>query len=266
MSTPGSNGPAIVNGGDNDYDRTVAFDAPVAMDSGLYVDPGLKTLAQLREMLMVRLGYAAMLASPPPGMKEELNSFLEDAQAQLYVRYSTFRIERWWTWLLQPGQRFYDVPVDGVTALNFRKISWAGIDDNGRWTPLIAGIDPVLYNGPQTGLPSHYELRDAIEVWPAPDTAATLRLKGHLGLKRFTEDTDTPTIDTHAVFLFALALAKAHRGQPDAANYARMAERYIGGLVAGEHGTRRYIPRPSTLGMKDGGDERVPPLPGATWR
>ena len=128
----GNNGPAIVNGGVNSYDRPLCFDAPVAMDTGLYVYP-TKTLLALREELMTRLGFAAMLASPPPGMTQLLNSFLQDAQEQLYMRpgAAPMRTERWWAWQTTAGRRIYDVPIDCTKALDFRKITGAWLSDNG---------------------------------------------------------------------------------------------------------------------------------------
>lgn len=330
---PGSNTAPIVNGGANNYDRAVCFDAPVAMDTGLFVDPAIRTLAQMREDMMLAMGYAAQLASPPPGIVKEFNFFLRTAQEQLYARYPVMRNERWWAWQMQAGNRFYDVPIDCTKYLNFRRITWAGLGDNGgralrswapstaltagefimskdghdfeyevttagttgttepvwpttadatvtdgtvtytartrrtvRWLPLKQGINPLDYGAPGRGEPTHFDLTDRIEVWPAPKKPMVLWLKGHLGIKRFTEDTDTPTIDSEAVLLFAIANAKARRGHPDAGNYAQMANRIIAGYTAGQHGLRRYIQRPSTLGMKLGGDQLPSQLPVATWR
>jgi len=66
-----------------------------------------KTLKQLRIELMTRLGFAAMMV-PPPGMVPLLNSFLIEAQELLFRRYKVFRGERWFTWSMLEGQRFYD--------------------------------------------------------------------------------------------------------------------------------------------------------------
>lgn len=126
----GVNGPAVINGLVNNYDRALCFDAPVAFDTGLYVYP-TKTLLELRQELMVRLGFAAMLAYPPPGMPELLNSFLQDAQDQLYLRPAIPRLERWWAWQTTAGRRFYDTPIDCTKALDFRRITGAYIADNG---------------------------------------------------------------------------------------------------------------------------------------
>lgn len=328
---PGSNGPPVLNGGSNNYDRAICFDAPVAYDTGEFARAD-KTLAQYRTDLLVRLGYAAMAANPPPGMKEELNSYLDDAQRQLYQRYSELHTERWWAWQLEAGKRFYDIPIDCTKALNARRITWAGIADNGgralrtwasstafplgihvmptagngfeyevtvagtmassepawpttegeliisgtvtmvaraaaaqRWLPLVQGINPLDFTSDEPGLPTHFDLRQYVELWPSPDKPYILWLRGHMGLRRFNRDTDIPTIDGHAVFLFALALAKAHRQQPDAQNYAQMANRYIRDLIAGSHGLKRHVPPVSTAGMKHDADG-VMPMPRATWR
>lgn len=126
----GNNGPAVINGAANNYDRDQCFDAPVAFDTGLYTY-ATRTLLSLRNELMTRLGFAAMLAYPPPGMNDLLNSFLADAQEQLYLRYDTLRGERWWAWQTTVGRRFYDVPIDCTKALDFRKVTAAYLSDNG---------------------------------------------------------------------------------------------------------------------------------------
>ena len=204
------------------------------------------TLAQLRTRLLARLGMAAMPAGLP-GMTELLNDFLQQAQEMLYRRYDVFRTERFFAWPMQKGVRFYDLPdnADECTKkLDPRKVRWVGVEDGAStWRELQQGIPPELYSGMTPGYPARYEIRQCIEVWPAPaDDSHTLRIKGHFGLLPFTEDEHYTTIDAEAVFLLALANAKAHYGQPDAANYMQQLNVYIGDLVAGTHMTARYIP------------------------
>lgn len=332
MSYGGKNSPAI-NSVSYYYDRHIAFDAPVAFD-GLYVHP-TKTLSELRADLMALLGFAAMSATPPPGMTNLLNLWLNLAQSQQYYRYDVLRTEQWWPWQLQAGVRFYDTPIDGNKPLNFRKITWAGLSDNGgvayrmwtadtalalkefilipagsdliyevtvagttgpaepvwptlagqtvvngtvtftarerhatTWMPLVQGINPVLYTDSSRSIPTHYDVREYLEVFPTPDQPYVLWLKGHMGLKRFSEDTDEATIDHEIVLLFAAAMGKAHYRQPDANNYAQMCARMTAELTAASHGTRRYLSRPSTLGMRSDfcGDDTTWPQPKATWR
>lgn len=210
-----------------------------------------RTLGELRTDLLRRLGFSAQATNPPPGMAELLDSFLRDAQEQLYRRYDALRTERFYRWPMEVGERFYDVRSNEDAAgtggcqkyLDAYKVTWAGVEDvNGAWYPLIKGIPPVLYTITNEGIPAYYEIRQCIEVFPAPDREYTLRVKGHFGLEPFEADEDVTTIDPHPVFLLALGNAKAHYGQPDAGNYLAQATNYVGSLVAGSHHTARYIP------------------------
>jgi hypothetical protein len=90
--------------------------------------------------------------------------------------------------------------------------------------------------------PARYEIRQAIEVYPAPDQTYWMWMKGHFGLTSFTLDTQTSTLDAELVFLHALANAKAHYGQPDANNIEAQANAYRMELIAGTHQTASYIP------------------------
>jgi hypothetical protein len=205
-----------------------------------------RTLKQLRDDMMTRLGFAAQVASPPPGMSALLNSFLVEAQELLYRRYSVLRTDRAYSWPLTTGVRFYDLKANAETStlrVDPRKIRWVGVVRDGIWRPMRAGIPPELYSNTVTGWPTHYEIRDAIEVWPAPlTTDGSLVVKGDFGPQPFAADTDQATIDDRPVFLLALSNAKAHYGRPDAGNYVREMETLIQNLVAGTHGPARYIP------------------------
>lgn len=207
-----------------------------------------QTLGELRTRMLRRLGFSANVEYPGPGMPELIDDFLQSSQEMLYRAYKVLRTKRFFTWDLQQGVRFYDL-IDNVDVcqrkLDPRMIEWVGIsNDTNWWTPLICGIPPECYSWNQVqGWPQRYEIRQCIEVWPAPDgNPWQLRIKGDFGLERFTQDTDKATIDSEAVFLHALARAKAHLGHPDAANYERDCTAYIGRLTAGAHLTRRYVP------------------------
>lgn len=206
-----------------------------------------KTLAQMREYLMIRLGWGAMVSTPLPGVAVTLNSFLRDAQEQIYRQYKVFRLERFFTWQLLTGVRFYDLPENEdvcTKKLDPRMITWVGISEGDNfWRQLVCGIKPEFYYGDISSWPTHYEIRQCIEVWPPPSSDDwKLRIKGYFGLLPLEEDTDVNTIDYEAIQLFALANAKAHYGQPDAANYMGQYRDYIGAVTAGSHHTRRYVP------------------------
>lgn len=214
-------------------------------DDGFYDS---ETLSELRSAVLIRLGYAAQVNNPPPGMAALINSFLQRGQAFLYRRYRALQTERIFTWPLVEGERFYglrDNDNDGCTKrLDSYKITSGWVEDlNGVWLPLRRGIDPAFYTAVDfQGIPSHYEIRQCIEVFPAPSAAYTLHVKGHFGLGRFTEDSDTATVDSELLFLWALANAKNHYRQPDAADVATQAQTYLREIVAGSNGDRRHIP------------------------
>lgn len=239
----GENGPIIVNGGSADYNRPLCYNAPVDYNSGGFVDPRSETLAQLRRRLLVRLGYSAQAATPPPGMADLLSDFLRSANQELFERYRVMHRILWFGWQTVVGQRFYDIPIDCTKYLDPRHIEGAWMQDDQTWVPLIAGIDPSTFNMTEPARPIWYEVRQAIEVWPAPDAATyILWFKGAHGPASFTDDTDYPAVDPQAVFLHALARAKGHEGQPDAARYDRDLEILIGNYTAGTHTTQRYVP------------------------
>ncbi|MGE8280200.1 MAG: hypothetical protein ACN6O2_07160 [Stenotrophomonas sp.] len=207
------------------------------------------TLQQMRNRLARRLGFSVQvtMGALPPGMPELLDDFIRSTHELMYQRYSVMRLRRMFTWDMVAGQRFYDIDGnrdDCPRILNPDKLEWVGISQgDSSWRPLVCGINPVLYGSAATGIPSHYEIRQCIEVWPAPtDDAWQLRIKGDFGPTTLEADDDVLTVDPEAVFLQALANAKAHYGMADAANYASQATAYVRSRVAGSHQTRRYIP------------------------
>lgn len=204
-----------------------------------------KTLLKMRTQLIMRLGFGTMVW--PPGVAELCDSFLQEAQELLYRRYDVFRMERWFAWVMQPGVRFYGLlgNLDACTKkFDPRKVTWVGISQgDDQWRTLICGINPINYGTDHDSIPQFYEIRQCVEVWPAPDDATwRLRVKGHFELGAFAADADVTTIDHQAIAMLALANAKAHYGQPDAGNYMQQLQVYIGDLTAGSHHTRRYVP------------------------
>ncbi len=211
-----------------------------------------ETLAQLRRRLLVRLGYSAQADTPPPGMADLLDDFLVSAQRYLYRKYTALRTERFFSWTMDSDNavRFYDLNANEdvcTKRMDAYRVSWVGISDitgpNDTWLPLIEGIPPEFYTSAnRPGVPTHYEIRQCIEVFPAPDRPYKLRIKAHFGLEAFADDDDQATIDSELLFLWALGVAKAHYGQPDAADVKQEAADYLKQLVHGSHGTARYVP------------------------
>lgn len=244
----------------------VEIDTAIGVNCACDEATSYETLLQLRERLMVRLGYAGQVANPPPGMAALLNDFLTSSQRLLYLKYTERLTERFFTWTMESGVRFYDLPDNDESCtkrLNALKLTWVGVEDlNGAWYPMAEGIPPEFYTATPVNIsiPQRYEIRQCIEVFPIPDAAYKLRIKGHYKLQAFTADGDQTTIDSELVFLWALATAKAHYGHPDANNIAAMANDYLGRLVGAKHGTKRYVPGAAPLPpavrpvMRDGFD------------
>lgn len=218
------------------------------------------TLAQLRTRILIRLGFGAQTATPPPGMTELVNDFIQSAQTLLAKEYPSLRTKRFYTWTMVAGTRFYSLGGDdeGSTTpdhvLDPDSIEWVGVEDNnGTFYELKEGINPIWYTTEaQLGRPQQYEIRQSIEVMPGPSQVYNLHIKGHTLNFTFTADDDVCTIDPELIFLLALANAKSHYQQPDAQNYFTQATTYLENLIAGDHGTRRYIPGP---------DPELPPPP-----
>lgn len=217
-----------------------------------------QTLAQLRSRMMVRLGYAAQKNDPPPGMRDEIDDALQEAQRLAWVDFSEMHQTRYFAWTLAPGDRFVSLSanVDAcskkITALDieYAAVRIVGTD---AWIPLRRGIDPRLYEGGvQNSYPTRYDVRQGIEVWPAPADTSELMLRGRFGILPFTADGDITTIDADALFLRALGVLKAHRRQPDANGYIQQYQVHVGNLVAAQHGDTRYIPSDGDTCRVDG--------------
>ena len=215
-----------------------------AIDNNIPTD----TMSDLQLRIFVRLGFANQASNPPPGMAALVQDFLMSAQTFLYKRYMQLHTKRFFRWKVNPGQRFYSLKdndenvLEGVTMDPNKTIEWCGIQDSRNvWYPMIQGIPPQLYTMiTKPWRPARYELRGAIEIYPVPDQTYWLWVRAHFGLMSFVNPSDTTTIDSELVFLWALANAKAHYGQPDAQNIAGQANAYKAELIAASHQTAHY--------------------------
>ncbi|HKK05654.1 MAG TPA: hypothetical protein VKA50_07385 [Gammaproteobacteria bacterium] len=227
------------------------------------------TLANLRKRLLMRTGYSQQLTTPPPGIAALYNDYLQSAQRQLRgMTNSVWKKQLWFTWQLQAGVRFYDLPTgnNAITAyvgadalpgaaspttqniaaqLDPGSVQWVGISQGDNvWRPLTKGIDPVGFRASGDAIPFSYEFNNGIEIWPAPtDASWYLRIKGAFDLLPFTNDTDICSIDSEAVFLHALATVMFDKGKAAAGQTAeQQLTIYLGNLVGEGHGTARYQP------------------------
>ena len=215
-------------------------------------DPEAKTLLELRTETLKLTGYAMQSSNPPPGVASQYDAYLRTAQEYLYRKYKALETERFFSWTLTPGIRYYGLRDNRNCCdvkLNKYRITGAWLQDlNNVWWPLINGIDPTFYTlNVNFGWPAFYEVRQCIEIFPAPQAAYTLWIKGHFNLLPFEDDADVTTIGAEPVKNWAVFLAKAAKGAADAAVYSQMAKEQVGQLIMGAHGTRRYIPGTSEI-------------------
>lgn len=110
-------------------------------------------------------------------------------------------------------------------------------------TRLCHGVPSSELARTQTGWPTHYEIRQCIEIWPAPDaTEGTLRVKARFQPTAFEDDAAVPGVPDDMVLLLALAACKRHYNKPDANDYIAQMEVLLSDLTAGTHQTAKYIP------------------------
>lgn len=216
-----------------------------AIGIGAYI----ATLATLRTRVLIRLGFGAQTANPPPGMTALINDFLISAQRQVAIRHPTLVTERFYSYTCVAGTRFYTLATDDAPttpAINPLRIKGVWIEDtNGTFTPLTQGIDPQKYTMEATlGKPSHYAVRQALELMPSPDAAYIVHILADMSNKVFASDNDVCSVDDELIFLLALANAKAHYGQGDASAYFTQATSHLGQLTAGAHLSARFVPGP----------------------
>lgn len=219
-----------------------------------------ETMQTLRVRMMRRLGYSAQATNPPPGMSELLRDYLSEAQRLVYREYlHIWRLKRWFSWTLVPGERFYGFAGNDETValvdpcskvMQPDAIDWVGVSelDGSNWTPLHQGIDPRMFSDQDvaSGRPMRFESGQRLELWPVPSEPMILRVHAAFGLLPFAVDADYTTVDPDIVWLRAMTNAKAHAKQPDATNYHDQEVTRLQALCAATHGMQRYIPRDMT--------------------
>lgn len=223
-----------------------------------------RTQIELREELLDRLNFGSQ-ATTDVATVRLANSFLRNAQSQLYWNYDFSELRMTWSITISKWVNRYEwptveddseIPGVGNTVEPRRLISVSIQDDTRRYGALREGITPGMYDSlfTNTGTPTHYARTKKIEFWRMPDKVYIGKLDGYCKLRPFAADTDETTIDDELVFMLALANGKAHYRQPDAEVYAQEMNSLLRRLKGYDHGGRRYIP-----GMND--DHSAMPMP-----
>ena len=207
-----------------------------------------RTLLEMRQEMLIGLGRGNQLASPGPGVAALVDMHLRNAQNLLYNRAQWLCAETYFSWPLLQGVRLYGLAQNAEPCskrINVNKITWAGIVRDSIYFPMRQGIWPALHSyDTVTGYPQRFDIRQCLEVWPAPDiTEGSIVIRGNFGLMPLVADADRATIDDYLICQLALGTLKRHFRQPDAADYIQAGEVLLNNLVAGTHtGMARYVP------------------------
>lgn len=206
--------------------------------------PLKKTLGQLRARLQTRLGFgqsgqAGIVNSPI------MDSFLQDAQDQLYMVCDWRDLCAFEERLTGTEQQFYDYPAD----CNVERINSIAIWNGGEWQQLVEGISLAERSVELSSWPLKYYRRDQFELWPVPNTQYRMRIDYVRTLGDFTDSNDRCSLPDPEVFLLALANAKAHYRQPDADRYQQQADALLARLRQAHRGQSVWEKAtPSTAG------------------
>ncbi len=127
-------------------------------------------------------------------------------------------------WIEQGSTERHELP-QGITHAMRAETGMRAIPE--AWDTQYAGADDAVWT---------------MEFWPTPDQAYTVYIDHQRVLTRFSEDADLPAVDGRLVLGYAIAMGKAHYGNPDAevAGQAFKTMLYSAKVEAKEN--RRFIP------------------------
>lgn len=178
--------------------------------------PLKRTLGDIRSEIQIRLGFgmsgqAGIVNSPL------IDSAIRSAQEQLYMQYDFLELKAVHERNTGAEQAFYDYPPD----CNIERITSFSVLWGGRYVPLKEGITLEQRNIPTSGIPTSYERREQLELYPIPDTASyTLRFEYIRTLEPLVNNNDRTSIPSELVFLHAMANVSNYYRKPDAGEYA----------------------------------------------
>lgn len=204
-----------------------------------------KKLRNARLELQARLGYGA---ADNAAIAPILNSFIDEAERQLYA-IGTFKyLETFWDFTVPAGSANVAYPTDlAKGACNPDKITDlqvnVGTALNPSWDTVKEGIRPCDYSTTATSQPFRYERRsDGFEFSPERDVSYTCRVFSMRARVELVQDDDPLLIDWDLVFPLALAAAKSHYRHPDAQLYLTKASSVLSAVKWQQTGPRIYSP------------------------
>ena len=193
-----------------------------------------RTLGELRSLLLARLGMGGMGASG--GANQTLiDSFLSNAQAQLYWLQDWRHLTDYEDKSTGVGQNLYNYPATGVMGTGGcsrdKRILRLETNISGQFVEIGEGISTPMWSTMETqGNPERYERFAQLLIYPKSDAIYTLRVWFIADRLPFSQDNHVCTLDDEMVLLHAVANAKAHYRQPDAKMYEGQLNTMLGAL------------------------------------
>lgn len=147
---------------------------------------------------------------------------------------------------LVAGTRFYPFPAD--ISFDFVNDVWASEDNTTKFGQLNYGIGPPQFNAKGEGVagwPVQRWMADAnasqMEVWPVPDRAGFLRVRGRKALSPLVSDPDLSTLNGTLLVLSVAADILARNKAEDARVKLAQAQRHLRNL-ARRQGSNKQAP------------------------
>ncbi len=197
------------------------------------IKPDKATLSELRTKLLSGLGFSAQGTVIPIA-----NSFLARAQEYLYWEYEFNELRLVTDYTTGVGETLYDYH----DTVHPDQIIEVRVLYNDVWIPMEEGIE--YYHDTVVGnryYPRRFDRRAQLELWPEPDAQYAFQVEHYQRLGRFTQNSDRCTVDEFLILNLALAWAKEHYGQDDAATYYKMVEINLKRRRRATHGEKRYV-------------------------
>jgi hypothetical protein len=202
------------------------------------------TLREVRLELQARLGFGA---TDNPAIAPILNSFINDAQEQLYAIGWFKHLEHTWDVTALAGSSIVAYPTDSFGALNPDRIQSVDADFGSSGDPALRevkeGATPSLRAQTVASFPAKYERAvSGLEIFPPRDKDYAVRIRGMRTLVGLRDDSNALSIDKPMVFALALASGKSHYRHPDAQLYLTRANSLLNAVKWQQSGPRLIKP------------------------
>ena len=178
-----------------------------------------RTLGELMTELRARLGFVTQ-GSAAKNNEVVIKSFLQEAHDFVFEKLQPQAQRKKATITLQPDSYIYDwhndaedEPIDPGRVLSI----WI-IESGNKRRQLVQGISEAdRANSAIRQFPQRYDHLDGqLELYPIPGQAYQMVIEYTSDKSRFEQTGDRPSVPDRLVFLYALAVAKAHYRHPDA--------------------------------------------------